>query len=158
MEFIKAIKASRELDFPGMRPGMRRCNTSEPSGSPGPRGASPYTFSTPPSLPQLPASAIRLAAPLPSPATTVPSPPPTPGRGQCRHPCPAPATSSRPLPIPGGANCTFPIGPMHPPTRISPGPKVFTPIRLKWADFPHFSYESPAIRRCSPSPNSCTRP
>ena len=82
-----------------------------------------------------------------------------------------------PLPIPGGANCafptgpmhprpdsprvqqcTFPIGPMHPRPESAPGPKVFTPIRLKWTDFPHFGYESPAIRRCSPSPNSCTRP
>ena len=56
-----------------------------------------------------------------------------------------------------GATCTFPIGPMHPPTGTSPGLEVFTRMGLKWADYPHFSYESHPVNRCSHSPNSCTR-
>ena len=56
-----------------------------------------------------------------------------------------------------GAKCTAQTGPMHPLTGTCPGIQVLTPIRLKWANFPHFSYESPAMDRCSPSLNSCTR-
>ena len=54
--------------------------------------------------------------------------------------------------------CTSPIGAMHPATGTGTGIQVFAKPPLKWAIAPHFSYESPAVHRCGPSPNSCTRP
>ena len=80
---------------------------------------------------------------------------PTPRSAKCAfptgplHPCPD---------FPGVPHCPFPIGTMHPPPGTGPGLQVLATIGLTWADCPHFSYESPAIDRCSPNPNSCTRP
>ena len=56
------------------------------------------------------------------------------------------------------AKCTSLIGAMHPPTGTGTGILVFAKPPLKWAIAPHFSYESPAVHQCAPSPNSCTRP
>ena len=65
----------------------------------------------------------------------------------------APAAQSR-----QAERCTSPIGAMHPATGTGTGIQVFAKAPLKWAISPHFSYESPALHRCSQSPNSCTRP
>ena len=67
-------------------------------------------------------------------------------RGQCT-----------PVRFPRSATMHFSNSGDAPPTGTNPGIQVFANVPLKWGCKPHFSYESPAIDRCSPSPNSCTR-